>query len=170
MDAADKFALLQAEGDPLERVITCFADLLAPVIYTYANVWADIVRPQRQGDGSVVQESWMPFAGSHYTALIRLYHALQSKLAIEAVSQQFEDGDLRAELLLDAHAHTAAFWENLGSCIDNLALALEDARCALNEGENREAKVDFVEEDEGDGREHSEEVPEDAVSDSWRSL
>jgi hypothetical protein len=69
----------------------------------------------------------MPFAGSHYTALISLYHAMQSKNNIERIAEQLLEGPEKAELLLDAHLASATFWESLGACIDNLALAFEDA-------------------------------------------
>ncbi|MEW4490898.1 hypothetical protein AB1L42_22645 [Thalassoglobus sp. JC818] len=127
MKSEQNFALLNHAGDPLERVICAYHEELSPVIYAYADVWADFVYPQRKEDGSIVEEKWMPFAGSHYTALIRLYHALQSKKRIERIAEEISTGPALAELLLDAHLASATFWESLGSCIDNLALAFEDA-------------------------------------------
>ena len=126
MNQNEKFELLRQQGDPIERRICLEQEALSAVIFSYANAWADFVYPNRQGDGSTVTLKWMPFAGSHYSALVRLFQAYRAKLHLGEMSSQLASGIRDADLLIEAHAATAAFWENLGSCIDNLALAFED--------------------------------------------
>jgi hypothetical protein len=89
----------------------------------------NFVVPRRVGKGEVAEDEWMPFAGSHYTALVRLYHASRCRQRVNELSDELasEGVQAEAELLLDAHQASATFWENLGSCIDNLALAYEDS-------------------------------------------
>ncbi len=127
MTANKNFELLKIEGDPIEKVLCEYSAELSPIIYTYADVWADFIYPNRIHDGSVVKEEWMPFAGSHYTAFIRYFHSYEAKRQIEDISKKIMNGDNSAKLLLDAHLATATFWENLGSCVDNLSLSLEKA-------------------------------------------
>ncbi len=142
MNQNEKFELLCQQGDPIERRICLDQAVLAPVIYTYASIWADFVFPKRVGDGSTVVPEWMPFAGSHYTAIARLYHAYRAKLHLANLSARLADGQRDADLLIDAHATTASFWESLGSCIDNLALAHEDMRLIDQLGAEEDEKVE----------------------------
>jgi hypothetical protein len=78
----------------------------------------------------------MLFAGSHYTALIRVFHALGKYRAILRCCHEFGDGNRSLEPLLGVHDAVAGFWEHIGSAIDNLALCFKDAPClALGERE-----------------------------------
>lgn len=142
MSPNEKFALLCQQGDPIERRICFDEEALCSVIYTYASIWADFVYPRRIGDGSAVALEWMPFAGSHYTAIVRLHHAYRAKQQLAGLSQQLAAGKHDVDRLIDAHAATASFWENLGSCIDNLALAHEDAGLIERLGVDEDEKVE----------------------------
>ncbi len=129
--------LLQEAGDPFEKLICQSAVALLPVLHPYAHVWAEHVEPRREGDGSQISAEWMPFGGSHYTALIRLYHACRAKESLLYLCKSIDGTKYRiptAEdyaVLLEIQAVCAAFWENLGSAIDNFAHAWDDARRIL---------------------------------------
>lgn len=122
---SDRFSLLQANGDPFERIIAQ-CDELSGVLHPYAEIWSSFILPRRVGDGSMVEEKWIPFASSHYTALIRLHHACNAKNALLKLCENIgsENG---YELLLNAHADWSAFWENLGSVVDNLKHVRKEA-------------------------------------------
>lgn len=130
-------ALLENEGDPFEKVIARSVDSLHPVLYPYALVWGEHIRPRRLRGGAEVDEQWMAFGGSHYTALIRLYHAYRAKQVLLGLCKEL--GDTRDlvpqvdcyEALLEVHAVCAAFWENVGAAIDNFAHSWDDARRLL---------------------------------------
>ncbi len=129
--------LLQTRGDPLEVLISQHRDALFPVLSPYARVWSKHIIHRRVGDGSRLVEQWMPFGSNHYTALIRLYHAFTAKELLlsqckkaEAVKGRSVTADDYA-LLLQVHATCAAFWENLGSAVDNFAHVWDDARRIL---------------------------------------
>jgi hypothetical protein len=132
-------ALLLQAGDPLEKLVCANSEPLLPVLSPYAYIWVHYVLPRRVGDGAFVQEPWLPFAGSHYTALIRLHHALEEKQRIVALCRDAEKVAGRQptgsdyKLLLDVHARCASFWENLGSTVDNFFHAWGDAKKALNQ-------------------------------------
>ena len=142
--------LLQDAGDPLEKLICQAVEPLFPVLSPYARVWAHHIYLRRIGDGSQVVAEWMSFGGSHNTALIRLYHAYRAKEHLPALckkAEEVKDRKPTAEdysLLLEVHATCAAFWENLGSAVDNFFRAWADAKKALNlkvkprEGEENE--------------------------------
>lgn len=124
------FEVLRRVGDPIEKHIVQSVEHLSPVLYPYAGVWADhVLLRRRKGAPSFVEEEWMPFAGSHYTALIRCYHAWQKYGRILDCCATFATGDRSAGVLLDVHDAVAGFWEHIGSAIDNLALCFEDAPC-----------------------------------------
>lgn len=119
---------LAALGDPLERVIVCHFDQLQPALAPYAGIWYQFIEPLRLRDNpSRVPDEWMAFAGDHYTAIIRVYHAYKSYLRLLAGVQRIEGGDSSAEVLLDVHDATASFWEHIGSVIDNLGMCYKDA-------------------------------------------
>jgi hypothetical protein len=122
------FERLVFEGDPLEREIACSWEELSLVLEPYADIWHDFILPRRLPDppGRVAEE-WMPFAGSHYTALIRVYHAYKSYLGLRERVAAIEGGQDSAVLLLEVHELTASFWEHIGSAIDNLAMCYLDA-------------------------------------------
>jgi len=125
----DSVQALREQGDQFEKLICDRMHDLAPVLYPYADVWNKHVRPRRIGDGSALENPWMPFGGSHYTALIRLYHADESKREVlhvchelqETAGRELDPGDYAK--LLRLHAACAAMWENLGSAIDNFRCA-----------------------------------------------
>jgi len=122
------FDLLGQKGDPLEREILSNYELLSEVLPPYAGIWADYVHANRlEGNPGRVVEAWSAFAGSHYTAIIRVYHALQAYLRLKNDIERIEGGDESAMILLDVHASAAAFWEHIGSAIDNLSMCWLDA-------------------------------------------
>lgn len=131
------FDLLKKEGDPFEIIISTASTSLGPVLSPYAAVWAKHIYPRREGDGSQIMADWMAFGGSHYTALIRLYHSYRFKEIILQLCKQAEQSkncEATAEdysLLLELHGACASFWENLGSAIDNFSHAWDDARRLL---------------------------------------
>jgi len=129
--------LLKRAGDPFERLICQSVEALLPILLPYAQIWAQHIEPRREGDGSQIKAEWMPFGGSHYTALIRLYHAYRAKESllylckkIETTKNQKNEVEDYA-VLLEIHAVCAAFWENLGSAIDNFCHVWDDARRIL---------------------------------------
>lgn len=121
----DSVQALREQGDQFEKLIFDRIDELGPVLYPYADVWNKHIRPRRIGDGSALERAWMPFGGSHYTALIRLYHAHESKREVlhlchelqETAGRELNPDDYAK--LLRLHSACAAMWENLGSAIDN---------------------------------------------------
>lgn len=125
--------LLKAEGDWFEVLICSEKEHLDLVLLPYAEVWAHHLRSKRINGGAQLQPEWMPFGGSHYTALIRLHHAHRAKQKIMELCRHFQsvpNGNLKEgdyAVLLDIHAACAAFWENLGSTIDNLRCAFFEA-------------------------------------------
>lgn len=129
--------LLQEKGDPLEILISQHRDALFPVLSPYARVWSKHILNRREGDGSRLVDLWMPFGSDHYTALIRLYHAFTAKELLLSQCKQAEESKERNltagdyALLLQVHATCAAFWENLGSAVDNFAHVWDDARRIL---------------------------------------
>jgi hypothetical protein len=137
MNDDPNLARLEKDGDPLEILICQARDQLFPVLSPYARVWAQHVFPRRVGDGSLLVDEWMPFGSDHYTALIRLHHAYCAKgrlLALCKKAEEVKDRKPTADdyaLLLHVHATCAAFWENLGSAIDNFAHVWDDARRIL---------------------------------------
>lgn len=129
--------LLQEKGDPLEIVISQCRDALFPVLSPYARIWCNHIIHRRVGDGSRLVDEWMAFGSDHYTSLIRLYHAFSAKESLLNQCKRAEackGRELTSDdytLLLEVHATCAAFWENLGSTVDNLAHAWDDARRIL---------------------------------------
>ncbi len=137
MNGDPNLALLHDAGDPLEKLICQSVEPLFPVLSPYARVWAHHIYPRRIGDGSQIVAEWMPFGGSHYTALIRLFEAYRSKKRLLSLCKKAEEVKGRNPtaddyaLLLEIHAATAAFWENLGSAVDNFGHVWDDARRIL---------------------------------------
>ncbi|WP_422927534.1 hypothetical protein [Singulisphaera sp. PoT] len=116
---------LTHSGDPLEKaVIRLAGEALQSVLVPYSHIWAKYVLHARIGAGEFVDEFLLKFAASHYTALVRLYNALEFRHSIHnlcAESGPQEDG----ETLLKLQASTSAFWWSLGAAVDNLGKALE---------------------------------------------
>jgi|GEM_PF-3218369 len=123
-------AFLILHGDPLEQYIASQAsENLPDILSPYSEVWAEHVYVRRIPDNpSRVPPEWMDFAGSHYTALIRIHQAFRYVEQLKSVCESeftYEDG----EKFLDLHSYAAAFWWNIGSAIDNLGAAFSDAPC-----------------------------------------
>jgi DNA-directed RNA polymerase subunit M/transcription elongation factor TFIIS len=131
------FDRLQTKGDPLEVLICRELDELSLILLPYARVWSRHIFPRRIADGSEVVPEWMPFAGCHYTALVRLHHALSAKRKIIAVCKKAEESGKHEATeedytrLLSVHAACTSFWDNLGASIDNFVHAQEEAKTAL---------------------------------------
>lgn len=68
----------------------------------------------------------MQFGGAHYTAIIRVYHAWQDANNVRGLCP-IDDRCIDGHLLHELHRMCSSFWWNLGSAIDNLGKALEDA-------------------------------------------
>ncbi len=119
--------VLAKSGDPVEKEICKYVDDLRIVLQPYSEVWFNHVMIRREGDNSRVEKDWMNFAGSHYSALLRVYHAFKAlrKLNDYAVSEV--PSDQVGAFLLNVHEEWANFWEHIGSAIDNFALACEDS-------------------------------------------
>jgi hypothetical protein len=80
----------------------------------------------------------MNFAGSHYSAIVRVFHARDALKKLEPlVLCQPKDEDL-GRILLDVHREWASFWEHIGSSVDNLALAFQDSVPPIIKGDGRE--------------------------------
>ncbi len=123
--------LLGRHGDPLEReIVRTAADALVTVIEPYSTVWATHVFQRRLPDAgySRVPAEWMDFAGSHYTALIRLYHAFKALSSLKRACEVELTADIGARLL-EIHELTASYWWNIGAAIDTLGSAFSDAPC-----------------------------------------
>lgn len=129
MTQKNSFQSLGEQGDPFEILISKHVNDLGPVLHPYAEVWDKHIRPRRIGNGTSLEAAWMPFGGSHYTALIRLYHAYESRQEVIKLCEELQatagrdlnEGDF--EKLLRLNAACAAMWENLGSAIDNFRAA-----------------------------------------------
>ena len=131
---------LEAEGDPMEKLICQELPFLDKVLLPYARIWANHIYPRRVGDGAFLTEAWQRFGGCHYTALVRLHHALVAKnRIIKLTENEVKENDVG--LVLAVHSACATFWDNLGAAIDNFAHAREEARKALGIGvEKRKLK------------------------------
>jgi hypothetical protein len=131
--------VLNQVGDPIERHITQYAEHVSNVLFPYAGIWVDHILVRRKpGDPSFVGDDWMLFAGSHYTALIRVFQAFGKHREILRCCDAFGQGNTDPGLLLKVHDAVAGFWEHIGSAIDNLALCFEDAPCiSMREGDGR---------------------------------
>ena len=126
-------------GDTLERLIaqeqwnqTRLSPFLVQLLYPYSGVWFRHVLPRRDPQDlsrlAAEHAAWIPFASSHYTAIFRAYNALLKVQDLYSCSHHVASGTGRhAELLIQAHDAFAGFWENLGSAIENLGRAFEDA-------------------------------------------
>ncbi|MEI7731005.1 MAG: hypothetical protein WCO56_15625 [Verrucomicrobiota bacterium] len=137
MTGNNDFDRLQTKGDPLEVLICREFDELSLVLLPYSRVWSRHIFTRRIKDGSEVIPEWMPFAGCHYTALVRLHHALIAKREIIAICKKAEESgkhDATEEdyfSLLSVHAACTSFWDNLGASIDNFVHAQEEAKTVL---------------------------------------
>jgi hypothetical protein len=125
--------LLATQGDPLERLICRDFDSLALVLASYASIWARHIYPRRIRNGAFIVNEWLPFAGRHYTALLRLHHAFIARRTIVSLcheaSAEIDSGIKEGAYarLLEIHSSCAAFWENLGASIDNFFEAKREA-------------------------------------------
>lgn len=141
------FDRLQAKGDPLEVLICRDLHELSLVLLPYARVWSRHIFTRRVGDGSEVVPEWMPFAGCHYTALVRLHHAVMAKRKIIATCKKAgESGKHEATeddyfRLLSVHAACTSFWDNLGASIDNFVHAREEAKTALTVNKEKRQQI-----------------------------
>jgi len=128
MNNPDSIKELGASGDPLEREIVKSREDLNLVLQPYAEIWENHIVPRRKSGGSKVNDDWMNFAGSHYTALIRVYHAYRVFKEYERLVEDNEEDNNSGRFLLEFHRVWASFWEHLGSAIDNLGTAFDDAK------------------------------------------
>ena len=120
----DHIAILQRRGDDLERaIIGDGAGPLASVVAPYASIWWRYVLPNRIGIGNFATNEYARFAGSHYSALIRLHNALKFKDKIIDLCADYQSG---GDDQLELHANTGGFWWSLGSCVDNLGHAISE--------------------------------------------
>jgi hypothetical protein len=164
MNTEEAIDLLRTRGDPLERVIVDSWATISQVLNPYAGVWAHHVYPRRNPHNpSVVTDAWMPFTGSHYTAIVRVYHALKKWERIQFICHEFAAGSKSGELLLEAHEVFASFWEHIGTAIDNLARCFEDAPCINKENGSKYVQIHYKKVDEAYDRRtqfiHSRLVP-----------
>ena len=120
--------VLERSGDPLEREICRHEEDLRIVLQPYSEIWFNHVFVRRIGNGSRVAKEWMNFAGSHYSAIMRVYHALVSLRRLDQLAIAQIPETETGEFLLKVHQHWASYWEHIGSAIDNLALAFEDCQ------------------------------------------
>ena len=116
--------ILGTYGDQIERAIVRessneMASFLAP----YSDIWKSYVMPFRVGRGEVLRPEWLPFGGSHYSALVRVHNVLTFYNEIELLHDQGQEGE-NGHLMLKLQACTGAFWWSLGSAVDNLGHAL----------------------------------------------
>jgi hypothetical protein len=135
--AENTIPVLELSGDPLEREVCRHIEDLRIVLQPYSEIWFNHIFVRRVEDGARIADQWMNFAGSHYSALMRVFHALVSfrrlnELAIAEVPEASTGA-----FLLDVHQHWASYWEHIGSAIDNLALAFEDCRPPIIKEEAR---------------------------------
>jgi len=126
-------------GDTLERLVAQeqqtapqVSTSIVQLLYPYSGVWFRHVLPRRDPQDlsrlAAEHTAWAQFASSHYTALVKLYNALLKLRDMQSCSHEVAHGLGRhAELLIRAHDSFSGFWENLGSAIENLGRAFEDA-------------------------------------------
>jgi hypothetical protein len=129
--------VLDRWGDTLERAIcqdrlrdSEEANYLTLVLYPYSGIWYDHILPRRDrfdlGKIDNRYTDWVPFAASHYTALIKFYQAFRKHHQLIHSCNQASGGLLNAEILFEAHDAIAGFWEHMGSAIDNLGRCFDD--------------------------------------------
>jgi hypothetical protein len=164
MNTNEAIDLLRTSGDPLERVIVNHWAEIHDVLNPYAGIWAHHVFPRRNPNKpNVCTDAWMPFAGSHYTAIVRVFHAFQKWQRIQHLCDEFAAGHKSGELLLEAHEVFAAFWEHVGTAIDNLARCFEDAPPIDKENGSKYVQIHYQKVDEAYDRRtqfiHSRLVP-----------
>ncbi len=124
---ANTIPVLAKSGDPLEQEICKHSEELRMVLQPYSEVWLNHVMLRRCGDNSRVDDDWMNFAGSHYSAIVRVYHAYTALNKLNEYAVAEVPKDQIGVFLLEVHREWASFWEHIGSAIDNLALACEDS-------------------------------------------
>jgi hypothetical protein len=124
----DTIAVLASQGDPLEREICKHVDELRPLLQPYADIWCDHILIRRIEDNARVEPDWMNFAGSHYSAMVRVFHARDTLKKLQPlVLCETKEEDI-GKILLDVHREWASFWEHIGTSIDNLASAFQDSK------------------------------------------
>jgi hypothetical protein len=134
----DTIPILAKSGDPLEQEICKHVDDLRPLLQPYSEIWFNHVAIRRVLDNSTVEKDWMNFAGSHYSAIVRVFHARDALKKLEPlVLCEAKEEDV-GRILLDVHREWASFWEHIGSSIDNLALAFEDSVPPIIKDDGRE--------------------------------
>lgn len=120
---------LATRGDPLERLICDDFEPLNLVLQPYSKIWKDHILHRRIEGGAFLSQDWQEFGGRHYTALIRLHHAMCAKNEIMHYCTETEmDNYLR---LLKVHSACSTFWDNLGASIDNFKKARTEAKKLL---------------------------------------
>lgn len=114
--------LLQVWGDDLERaIIENHQNEMISVLAPYAEIWSTYVLPHREDEiGSFAEPKWLPFGGSHYSALVRVQNALLFKTNILNTCLDVYGG----KQLLELQANTSGFWWSLGCAVDNLGETL----------------------------------------------
>jgi hypothetical protein len=125
--AEDTIAVLATQGDPLEREICKHVDDLRPLLQPYSEIWYDHIVIRRIDDNAKVDTDWMNFAGSHYSAIVRAFHARDTLRKIQPLVLCEAKEENIGRILLDVHREWASFWEHIGSTIDNLASAFQDS-------------------------------------------
>lgn len=136
---------LHQYGDPLESLICEDLESLQIILIPYSQVWSGHIRPHRKEDGAFLDEKWQKFGARHYTALVRLHHAMVAKNQIlDLCKSDIMDDDYA--LLLQVHSACAGFYDNLGAAIDNFVRAREEAQKALSiEAAKRKEKTECKE-------------------------
>ena len=125
--AQDTIPVLARSGDPIEQEICKYVDELRIVLQPYSEVWFNHVMIRREGDNSRVEKDWMNFAGAHYSALLRTFHAWKALQRLNDYAVKEVPAAEVGAFLLCVHEEWANFWEHIGSAIDNLALACENS-------------------------------------------
>lgn len=143
--ADDRILDLEKYGDPLEQEICRHVDQLRVVLQPYTEVWFNHIVVRRIKDNSCVEEAWMNFAGSHYSAILRVFHAYRSLNVLNNYALREVTKDDLGVFLLDVHREWASFWENIGSAIDNLALAFQDSIPPMIKDDARDVLTDKYE-------------------------
>ncbi len=116
--------VLEALGDPVEKSIARRTNDgfrgIDVLVVPYATIWSEDILPRRlPDDKSRVENGWMNFAGSHYSAIIKVYSAAKALDRIAAMCQ-VEAEPYDGDFLLELHEKCDQFWRDMGSAIDNL--------------------------------------------------
>lgn len=131
-NARPSLSLLGEYGDPIEQLILRDGCDLSDIMTPYADIWAEHVYPRRHKRKLwKIDDDWMPFAGSHYTALIRTFQAGNKLNQIVEIAEAFENDHYDADHVLLLQDSTAAFWQHIDQAIEHLSYAYQDAPLPL---------------------------------------